>query len=28
VTWYALTDAGRAALQSHLAALRELIGRV
>ena len=28
VTWYALTEAGSAALKSHLAALRELIGRV
>ena len=28
VTWYALSDAGKAALDAHLKALRELIGRV
>ena len=28
VTWYALTEAGTAALQTHLTHLRELIGRV
>jgi DNA-binding PadR family transcriptional regulator len=28
VTWYALTDLGKGALEAHLKALRELIGRV